>query len=81
MTFDISDALPLPQWHSQCRQLLELHKLRFSLAALPTAEDGVFRVPVLHESFRPLSLSMQDARLRRLAILRGAGHGQPQYVG
>ena len=29
MTFDISDVpLPLPQWHNQCRQLLELRKLR-----------------------------------------------------
>lgn len=31
MTFDISDVpLPLPQWHNQCRQLLELRSCAFS---------------------------------------------------
>ena len=59
MTFDISDVpLPLPQWHSQCRQLLELRKQRFFFSPLCLQPKMAFsyRVPVtqqlLHESFR-----------------------------
>lgn len=78
MTFDISDVpLPLPQWHNQCRQLLELRKLRFFFSPLCLQPKMAFsyRVPVtqqlLHEKLSALSLSMQDARqLEALAILR-----------
>ena len=69
MTFDISDVpLPLPQWHSQCRQLLELRKQRFFFSPLCLQPKMAFsyRVPVtqqlLHEKLSALSLSMQDAR-------------------
>ena len=78
MTFDISDVpLPLPQWHSQCRQLLELRKLRFFFSPLCLQPKMAFsyRVPVtqqlLHEKLSALSLSMQDARQAdALAILQ-----------
>ena len=77
MTFDISDVpLPLPQWHSQCRQLLELRKQRFFFSPLCLQPKMAFsyRVPVtqqlLHEKLSALSLSMQDARQAdALAIL------------
>lgn len=80
MTFDISDVpLPLPQWHNQCRQLLELRKLRFFFSPLCLQPKMAFsyRVPVtqqlLHEKLSALSLSMQDARqLEALAILPGS---------
>lgn len=48
MTFDISDVpLPLPQWHNQCRQLLELRKLRFFFSPLCLQPKMAFsyRVP------------------------------------
>lgn len=78
MTFDISDVpLPLSQWHSQCRQLLELRKQRFFFSPLCLQPKMAFsyRVPVtqqlLHEKLSALSLSMQDARQAdALAILQ-----------
>lgn len=78
MTFDISDVpLPLPQWHNQCRQLLELRKQRFFFSPLCLQPKMAFsyRVPVtqqlLHEKLSALSLSMQDARQAdALAILQ-----------
>ena len=78
MSFDISDVpLPLPQWHNQCRQLLELRKQRFFFSPLCLQPKMAFayRVPVaqqlLHEKLSALSLSMQDARQSEaLAILQ-----------
>ena len=90
MTFDISDVpLPLPQWHNQCRQLLELRKLRFFFSpALPTAEDGVFLPRAGHTAAAARKAFGAFAEYAGCAAAGGAcdpagaaGHGQPQYVG